>query len=86
MEIHQPSSFVTSFTRDFTDEDVNFAKSGLMERGFRRLFQMQSRPPKLTAKFADDVSQARIDEVLAFLRTVPHCETQLFYPGHLESR
>ena len=73
MESHQPPFFVATFTRDFKDEDLDFAKSGLADLGFRRLRQLQSRPPKLTAKFAENASQERVDEVVAFLRTVPHC-------------
>jgi hypothetical protein len=85
MDSHQRPSFVATFTRDFRDEDLDFAKSGLAELGFRRLRQLRSRPPKLTAKFADNASQERLDDVLAFLRTVPHCQVRLSYPGKYES-
>lgn len=68
------------FTRDFTDEDLDIAKSGLAELGFNRLRQLRSRPPKLTATLAGDESRERLDEVMAFLRTVPHCEVRLSHP------
>jgi hypothetical protein len=59
---------------------VELAKSGLIERGFHRFLQMNSRPPKLTAKFGNDADQRNIEEVVDFLHTVPHCEAQVNDP------
>ena len=77
VEVRQAKGFLASFTREFTDADVTFAASGLAERGFHRLRRLNSFPPQLRANFEDDIQQAAIDDVLAFLRTVPHCEVRL---------
>ena len=61
------------------------AEAGLIERGFSRVYLMTSQPPKLTADFGDDASEERIDEMMSFLRTVPHCEVRLGHPGQHES-
>jgi hypothetical protein len=65
----RPPLVLAIYNKDYTDGDVDLAKSGLIERGFNRQYLMTSQPPKLTADFDDDASQERIDEMMSFLRT-----------------
>jgi hypothetical protein len=65
----RPPLVLAIYNKDYTDGDVELAKSGLIERGFNRQYLMTSQPPKLTADFDDDASQERIDEMMSFLRT-----------------
>ena len=82
MEERQPLSIVGIFDKDFTDADVEFAKSGLTERGLDRLYLMTSLPPKLSVALARDAGQERIDEVVAFLKGVDHVGgVRISYPS-----
>lgn len=83
MEERQPLSIVAIFAKDFTDADVEFAKSGLTGLGFKKLWLMTSPvPPKLSVALAPDADEERIDEVVAFLRGVEHVEAvRISYPS-----
>jgi hypothetical protein len=78
----QSLSIVAILAEDFTDADVEFAKSGLLRLGLDRLWLMPGHPPKLTMTLALDANQERIDEVVAFLKGVEHVEgVRLSYPS-----
>lgn len=83
MEERQPLSIVAIFAKDFTDADVELAKSGLTGLGFKNLWLMTSPvPPKLSVALAPDADQKRIDEVVAFLEGVGHVEgVRISYPS-----
>jgi hypothetical protein len=82
VEQRQPLSIVAIFAEDFTDADVESAKSGLLGLGLDRPWLMTSRPPKLSVALAPDANQKRIDEVVAFLEGVEHVEgVRLSYPS-----
>jgi hypothetical protein len=85
MKEGQPLSIVAIFDEDFTDSDVEAAKSGLIELGLNRLYLMTSLPPKLSVALTPDADQERIDEVVAWLTGVEHVEgVRISYPSWLE--
>jgi len=57
MGVRQPLSIFATFAKDFTDANVEFAKSGLFELGLDRLYVMQSLPPKLSVALPQDADQ-----------------------------
>jgi len=70
------------FGKDFTDADVEFAKSGLLGLGLHRLYLMTSLPPKLSVALSPDADQERIEEVVALLKSVEHGEGfRISYPN-----
>ncbi|MGP0031993.1 MAG: hypothetical protein ACLPVF_15995 [Acidimicrobiales bacterium] len=78
----QPLSVVAVFTKDFAEVDVETAKSGLDQLGFKKLWLMTGLPPKLSVAMAPDAEQERIDEVVAFLEGVEHVEAvRISYPS-----
>jgi hypothetical protein len=82
MEAQQPPSVLVIFSKDYTDDDVELAASGLVERGFHRLRQLRSRPPKLIVALDDDASQEQVEDVAAFLSGIEHVEgVRVTYPG-----
>lgn len=82
MKERQPLSIMAIFGEDFTDADVEFAKSGLLGLGVDRPWLMTGHPPKLTMAPAHDANQERIDQLVAFLKGVEHVEgVRLSYPS-----
>jgi hypothetical protein len=71
---HRTRSITATFARDYTDDDLALATSGLATRGFSRSRLLRSRPPKLMVTIRDDASQEQIDEVSTFLSEIEHVE------------
>ncbi len=61
-----------TFGRDYTDEDLALASSGLATRGFKQLRLLRSRPPILMVTIGDDTGQEEIEEVSTFLSHIEH--------------
>jgi hypothetical protein len=86
VDVRQPLSIMAVFSRDYTDEDMEVATSGLTERGFNRLRLLTSRPPKLMVTLGDDASQDQIEEVSNFLSDIEHVEVvRVTYPSTYRS-
>jgi hypothetical protein len=82
MEVRQPPSVLVIFTKDYTDDDVELAASGLAGRGFHQLRRLNRRPPKLIVALGDDASQEQIEDVATFLSSIEHVEgVRVTYPG-----
>lgn len=71
---HRTRSITAIFGRDYTDDDLALATSGLETRGFNQLRLLRSRPPKLMLTIGDDTSREEIEEVSAFLSEIEHVE------------
>lgn len=85
MKEGQPLSIVAIFDKDFTDSDMEAAKSGLIELGLDRLYLMTSMPPKLSVALSPDADQQRIDQVVGFLTGIDHVEgVRISYPSWQE--
>ena len=82
MEVQQPASVLVIFTKDYTDDDVGLAATGLAERGFHQLRRLNSRPPKLIVALGKDASPEQIENVATFLSGIDHVEgVRATYPG-----
>lgn len=68
---------VAIFDKNFTDVDVKFARSGLVELGLKRVYVMTTEPATeatLHVTLDADTDQERIDEVVNFLKSVEHVQ------------
>jgi hypothetical protein len=74
MEEREPL-IVAIFDKNFTDIDMKFARTSLMELGLKRVYFLTTEPATETSVFVTldpDTDQERIDEVVTFLEGVEH--------------